>query len=197
MMLTMARTTIRLVRDRDARALRRVIADANEEFRGQVPEAFFASYRASVLDVETRVAQGAMVLIAEHQGVLVGSISYYRDANDEGMNVGFPARTAGIRATAVHPGARGLGIGRGLVDACLEYARTDDATGIALHTASFMRAAIRLYEASGFGRAPTFDYPVGRFFPSDPGEQMVAMAYLRDLGTDLADRTRSRATIRA
>jgi ribosomal protein S18 acetylase RimI-like enzyme len=184
-MQTMARPTIRPACDRDARALRSIIAEANEEFRGQVPDAFFRSYLASVLDVDARVAQGAMVFIAEHQGVLVGSISYYRDANDEGMDVGFPTRTAGIRATAVHPGARGLGIGRGLVDACLDRARADDSSGIALHTAAFMRAAIRLYEASGFQRVSTFDYPVGLFFPSDPGEQMVAMAYLRGLGTDL------------
>ncbi len=111
----------------------------------------------------------------------MGSISYYRDANDEGMGVAFPPGTAGIRATAVHPGARTLGIGRALVQACVDLAVTDASAAIALHTAAFMRAAVRLYQRSGFQRVPEYDYPVGRFFPSDPDETLVAMAFMSDL----------------
>ena len=186
MMQTMARPAVRPMRSRDLRTLRSVIAEANEEFRGVAPEAFFRSYMASTSDVEGRLMQGATVLIAEHQGILVGSISYYPDANAEGMGVGFPPRTAGIRATAVHPGARSLGIGHALVRACVEQAIADGSVAIALHTATFMRAAIHLYEGFGFQRRTAHDYPVGRFFPSDPDEDLVAMAFVRDL--DPADR---------
>ena len=180
-MQTVAKPLIRPVRDRDGKALRSIIAESNQEFRSVAPRGFFDAYLASAVDVDGRVAQGATVLIAEYQGILVGSVSYYRDANDEGMDVGFPRATAGIRATAVHPGARGLGIGRSLVRACVELARRDDAASIALHTATFMRSAIRLYERTGFRRVPRFDYPVDRFFRSDPGEGLIAQAFVRDL----------------
>ena len=122
-MQTMVRPAIRPIRSRDLRTLRSVIAEANEEFREAAPSAFFRSYLASVADIEGRLAQGATVLIAEHRGILVGSVSYYPDANAEEMGVGFPPGTAGIRATAVHPGARSLGIGHALVQACLDRGR--------------------------------------------------------------------------
>jgi GNAT superfamily N-acetyltransferase len=181
MMQTTVSPSIRPVRPRDVGALRRVLAEANEEFRRQVADTLFTSYVASATDIEGRLAQGATVLIAEHRGILVGSISYYRDANDEGMGVGFPPGTAGIRATAVHPGARGSGIGRALIDACVTHALADHASSLALHTAAFMRAAMRLYTASGFQRAPAYDYPMGRFFLSDPGDEPIAMAFVRDI----------------
>ena len=185
-MQAMVKPVVRSIRPRDLRTVRTVIAEANEEFRGVAPAGFFHSYVASTADIEGRLAQGAMVFVAEHEGILVGSVSYYRDANDEGMGVAFPPGTAGIRATAVHPGARTLGIGHALVQACVEQARADAAAAIALHTASFMRAAIRLYESFGFQRVPTYDYPAGQFFPSDTDEDLMAMAFVRDLGRDPA-----------
>ena len=72
-MQTMVRPSIRPARPRDIGALRRVVAEANEEFRGRVADTFFRSYLASATDIEGRLAQGATVLIAEYQGILVGS----------------------------------------------------------------------------------------------------------------------------
>ena len=46
--------------------------------------------------------------------------------------------------------ARGLGLGRGLLDACLDQMTTLRAPGIHLNTTSRNQAALRLYEKTGF-----------------------------------------------
>jgi ribosomal protein S18 acetylase RimI-like enzyme len=53
---------------------------------------------------------------------------------------------------------RGRGIGKVLLQACLDKARTQGAQTLAIHTSQVMRAACRLYEQSGFRRAPEHDF---------------------------------------
>ena len=169
---------LRPATDADVDAIRAVIARANESFRGLVRDSLFASYLASAMDVERRLQEGE-VLTAELDARIVGTITFYRDARDEGMPVRFPDGTAGIRATAVDPAARGLGIGRAMVDACIDRAVAAGANGVGLHTATFMVAAVKIYERCGFTRAPQYDFEWSEFFPADPGEVEPAIAYRR------------------
>src|ERR687887_373333 len=60
-------------------------------------------------------------------------------------------------ALGVDPALRGRGIGRRLVRECLDRARLLGVPVLCLHTAAFMTAAVALYEAMGFERAPTYD----------------------------------------
>ena len=172
------RLLIRQGTEADIRALRGVLARANEPFRGLVTDGLFASYLASAMDVERRLEEGEL-LAAEVDDRIVGTITFYRDATDEGIPVRFPDGTAGIRATAVDPSARGLGIGRALVEACVARAGDAGASGVGLHTATFMRAAVTIYERCGFVRVPRYDFEWSQFFPAGPGEAEEAMAYLR------------------
>lgn len=169
---------IRRAVETDIDALRAIIARANEPFRGMVGDGLFASYLASAMDVAGRLG-AAEVLAAELDGTLVGTITYYPDAGDEGMPVRFPEGTAGIRATAVDPAARGRGIGTAMVDACIARAAETGARRVGLHTANFMVAAVTIYERSGFARAPRYDFEWSQFFPDDSGEVEPAIAYLR------------------
>jgi GNAT superfamily N-acetyltransferase len=171
---------IRPAIEADVDTLRAVIARANESFRNLVAEELFASYLASAMDVERRLVEGE-VLAAELDGGVVGTITFYRDARDEGMPVLFPDGTAGIRATAVDPVARGRGIGRAMVEACIDRATDAGATGVGLHTATFMVAAVTVYERCGFVRAPRYDFEWSQFFPADLGDVEQAIAYLRAL----------------
>lgn len=50
----------------------------------------------------------------------------------------------------VDPRARGLGAGRALTDACLDRARRDGSTVIALHTSPIMSVALPMYLRMGF-----------------------------------------------
>ena len=180
-MLTRARPQIHRLRTDESEAARSVIRRANAEFAEQVPASFFASYLASAMDLEGRLAAGGDILVAEHDGRVVGTITYFREANDEGMGPGFPPGTAGIRATAVDPASRGLGLGVALVEACLDQARADHRVAIALHTAAFMTAAIGLYERTGFVRDRSFDFPAREFFSYGRGAEITALAFIRPL----------------
>ena len=162
----------------DLDALRGVVARANEPFRGRVAGSLFTSYLASAMDVDRRLDDGEL-LAAELEGAIVGTITFYRDARDEGIPVRFPDGTAGIRATAVDPSAQGLGIGRALVGFCIDRAAEAGARAVGLHTATFMDAAVRIYERSGFMRVPEYDFEWSQFFPDDTGAVEPALAYLR------------------
>jgi ribosomal protein S18 acetylase RimI-like enzyme len=77
-----------------------------------------------------------------------------------------------LRLLAVAPEARGLGVGRALVDECARRARRLGADALGLHTSRSMRAAVRLYERLGFVREPGHDF-------QPPGAELVTAYVLR------------------
>ena len=103
-------------------------------------------------------------IVAERDGELVGSVMLYPPAVSAYGDIGGSplASWPELRLLAVSPSARGLGIGRALVDACVERARALGATHLGLHTSMSMRAAMQLYMGLGFVRAPELDFqPAG------------------------------------
>lgn len=75
-----------------------------------------------------------------------------------------PMGDASFRFLAVAPSARGRGVGRQLVEACIDAARAAGCRRLAIFTMDFMTEAHRLYERLGFSRRPDRDvvFPGGR-----------------------------------
>ena len=78
--------------------------------------------------------------IAERDGEVVGSVFITRGAES----------VAQLRMLYVEPSARGLGLGRRLVDECIRFSRARGYKTLMLWTHDILTPAIRIYQAAGF-----------------------------------------------
>lgn len=118
-------------------------------------------------------ADEASVLVAEDATGVVGTVTVARHGSPW-AEIAEP-HEAEIRMLAVHPEARGRGVGLLLVRAALDVARSGGAETVALTTLSTMLVAHRIYEGLGFVRAPERDWR---------HEDYVMLVYTLPLGPD-------------
>jgi GNAT superfamily N-acetyltransferase len=95
--------------------------------------------------------------IAEGNGVRLGSAFVMRKTDDIGK----------VRLVIVDPAARGLGVGKALVRACIDFARQAGYRELTLATNDILLAARAIYKAAGFVLVASTPH-------SDYGPSMVA-----------------------
>src|SRR2546425_11182529 len=123
------------------------------ETRTPEERAGWEGYRHNIADVWSR-APISSTIVAERDGKLLGSVNYYASGQTDSRDEPWPDGWASIRLLGVSPQARGLGIGRALMDECLRRARADGATTMGLHTTMLMEVARAMYLLLGFHRVP-------------------------------------------
>jgi DNA-binding MarR family transcriptional regulator/GNAT superfamily N-acetyltransferase len=80
--------------------------------------------------------------IAERDGETIGSVFVMRGSDAVGR----------LRLLYVEPAARGLGLGRKLVDTCIDFSRTAGYRNLTLWTNDVLVPARHIYQAAGFDR---------------------------------------------
>ena len=152
---------VREVRPDEHAALGELIVSAYHEV-GETDASYFAELR----DVAGRSAVVPVLVAVDSRGRLLGGVTYVPGPGP--FLEGDFGQAAQLRMLAVAPEARGHGVGRTLVDACLERARADGRPAMALFTRPLMTDAHRLYSSMGFERKKELDWEV------EPGEWLLA-----------------------
>lgn len=163
--------TVRDAGPADRAAIEAVTLAAYEQYAATLGPRLWVVYRQNILGTLAEPAPAAQI-VAEQGGTLVGSVLLYPG----GAVIGEPgsSRTLAlawpeVRLLAVAPAARGAGVGRLLMEACIGRARGAGAQAITLHTTDMMSTAMRLYERMGFARVPDLDFT--------PAPSVVAKGY--------------------
>ncbi|HEX6037373.1 GNAT family N-acetyltransferase [Longimicrobium sp.] len=160
------RLRVRDARPEDRAAASDVTLAAYGEFAETMePEAWAgldAAVRAALASDDPTVQR----IVAECDGQVVGSVMLYPPASDAYAGYTEAATVPELRLLAVAPSARGMGVGRALVEECIRRARAIGAAELGLHTSRSMEVALRMYEQMGFVRAPEHDF-------QPPGAELV------------------------
>jgi GNAT superfamily N-acetyltransferase len=173
----MSAISVRVATEGDYEQARTVLEHAYSEYESAFPVENWRPYLKDILDLEGR-AEASELLVAEREGKIVACVSYFPPGAKasyptDAFSEPWPQDWSAFRLLAVHPSARGTGVGRLLTDACIERARAQGAPTIGLHTTAPMSIARAMYERMGFERSPRFDFR--------PGPEVLVEAYELEL----------------
>ncbi|HVM00768.1 MAG TPA: GNAT family N-acetyltransferase [Egibacteraceae bacterium] len=143
--------SIRPARDEELDGVAALLVDAYAEYAARMSPDAWASFAQDIGNVRGRMIE-ADVVVAERDGRLVGSVTLF--TRHRGVRGG----TVGVRLLAVHPDARGTGVGRALMEYAIERARAENQQRVVLSTTQEMESARDLYEKLGFVRDSALDH---------------------------------------
>jgi len=152
--------TIRDARPEDRAAVEAVTLAAYEQYAAVLAPPLWAAYRENILATLAEASAVATIVAEAATGVVGSVLLYPAGAELAAPGSGRSARLAHpeVRLLAVGPPGRGRGVGRRLMEECIQRSRGAGAAALTLHTTDMMAVAMRLYERMGFARAPELDF---------------------------------------
>lgn len=142
---------IRPARDDELDIVASLTVDAYAEYAARMAPDAWSPFAQEIANVRARLFDGQL-LVAERDGELVGSVSLFRHWR------GAQEDAASVRLLAVPPGQRGAGIGRALMEHCIDVARADGKRRVVLTATQEMEHVRDLTERLGFQRADDLDH---------------------------------------
>ncbi|HET9505387.1 MAG TPA: GNAT family N-acetyltransferase [Hymenobacter sp.] len=135
--------TLRPIAPGDAAALARVIRDTLAEYGAAKPGTAYYDAATDHLPELFAITPRSAYFVAERGGEVLGGGGIFPTEN-------LPADTVELVKLYLLPAARGLGVGKALIQQCLEAARAAGYARVYLETTEELTQAIPLYERLGF-----------------------------------------------
>ena len=156
--------TIRPATPGDFQALGRLMVDTYAALEGffkphEAPEYF--AMLANIGDLTRK--PGTELWVAAEEDGLLGGVVYFSDMAQYG-SAGAATRednASGFRLLAVAQNARGRGVGRALMEACIDRAVAVGHRQMIIHTTEAMKTAWEMYVRRGFQRSEDLDFQQG------------------------------------
>lgn len=94
------------------------------------------------------------------EGKIDGGLVYLGDMRDYGAGgeTTLNQNAGAFRLLAVNPEMRGKGLGKLLIEACFQQARSEKFEYLIIHSTKYMMIAWKMYERMGFKRFPKIDF---------------------------------------
>jgi ribosomal protein S18 acetylase RimI-like enzyme len=147
---------IRPVRPDEYAEAGEVTAGAYQEF-ARPGEDDWDEYLAELADVAGR-ADRTEVSVAVEDARVLGCVTLELDQTVGDDDKELPPELSCIRMLGVRPEARGRGIGRALVQTCIDRSGEAGKETVTLRTTHLMKVAQKLYRDMGFERDPDRDF---------------------------------------
>lgn len=142
----MKSVSIRDIQPADNSVLAKVVRDTLAEFGANHPDTVYYDPTTDTL-FELFQKTGAKYFVAELDGEVVGGGGIY-------PTDGLSADTCELVKMYLLPHARGLGLGRTLIEKCLQSARENGFHNVYLETMPELKQALKVYQKYGFDYLP-------------------------------------------
>ncbi|PLS05381.1 GNAT family N-acetyltransferase [Neobacillus cucumis] len=138
--------------EKEKEAVRQLLVESYQQYEyeyknPQVWKDYLTNIEASVDNPNVE-----KILIAKSDDRILGTLQLFLTSEKAYQRPELQIFSPIIRLLAVHPEARGRGIAQELIKAGLEFAKSQGAKALYLHTGDKMQKAIRLYKWLGFKR---------------------------------------------
>ena len=134
--------TIRAIRQNDNAALATIVRDTLAEFGANHPGTVYFDPTTDAL-FELFQRQGATYFVGEIDNKIVGGAGIY-------PSDGLPGGTCELVKMYLLPEARGVGLGKTLIEKCLQFAADNSYKNVYLESMPELKKALKVYEKFGF-----------------------------------------------
>jgi putative acetyltransferase len=134
---------IRPIQQADNAAIANIIRRSLEEFGANHPGTVYYDESTDHLFELFQSITGSAYFIAEKEGQILGGAGIF-------PTEGLPEATCELVKMYLSPSARGLGLGRQMINHCLETAKDSGYTSVYLETMPELKKAVSVYEKFGF-----------------------------------------------
>ncbi|WP_121354357.1 GNAT family N-acetyltransferase [Flavisolibacter nicotianae] len=142
-MLQLEETILRTIRKDDNAALAAIIRKTLEEFGANRPGTVYYDPTTDALFELFQSTPGSVYYVAERNGELLGGGGIF-------PSPGLPADTCELVKMYLLPQARGIGLGKKIIHACIDFAKDSGYKNIYIESMPELKQALKTYEKFGF-----------------------------------------------